>query len=303
MSLPTTENAPAGVRIDALDARDALAAILESQAAAVAAVTPVLAQVDAAAEAMAKAIRTGGMLVYAAAGSSGLMALADACELPGTFGVAHKQIRIHMAGGVPGDGIMPGATEDDADAGRQVGEDTKQGDVAIVLSASGTTPYAIAAAQAAGSNGATVIGLANAPGSALLDHADIPICLETGAEVIAGSTRLGAGTAQKVALNMMSSLMGVKLGHVFQGMMINVVADNAKLRSRAAHMVATAAGVAEPAATDALRRAGGRVKTAVLLARGCTKADADDLLHRHDGHLAPCLQDINNKANQHGRPQ
>lgn len=303
MSLPTTENAPAGVSIDALAACDALTAMLDSQAAAVTAVAPVLGQVDAAAEAMAGAIRAGGVLVYAAAGSSGLMALADACELPGTFGVAHKQIRIHMAGGVPSNGIMPGATEDDTDAGRQVGQKITQGDVAIVLSASGTTPYAIAAARVARANGATVIGLANVPGAALLDLADIPICLETRAEVIAGSTRLGAGTAQKVALNMMSSLMGIKLGHVYRGMMINVVADNAKLRSRAAHMVACAAEVAEPAATDALRRADGQVKTAILLASGCTRPDADHLLNRHGGHLAPCLQDIKSKSNQHGRPQ
>ena len=142
------------------------------------------------------------------------------------------------------------------------------GDAVIAVSASGSTPFTVAAAAEARRRGAFVIAIAHRPGSPLLSGADAPILLDSGEEALRGSTRLAAGTAQKAALGMLSSLMGFELGHVHQGLMVNLKADNAKLRDRARGIVATIAGVSEAKAEAALREAGGEVKPAILIARG-----------------------------------
>lgn len=290
MSLGTIETHH--TEIDALTLRDAANIMLNSQRAALDAVDRVVVDIDAGAIVMANAIRAKASLVYAAAGSSGLMALADACELSGTFGISPDSIQIHMAGGVPTSGDMPGHTEDDTRLAEAVGQTISSGDAVIILSASGVTPYALAVAKIAKAKLANIIAFTNSPNTALLKMADIPICLETPLEVISGSTRLGAGTAQKVALNLMSSLMGVKLGHVYQGMMVNLVADNAKLVVRAAQIVSHITGVSYADAKIALGKAKGNPKNAILIARGCTLGSAIALLEKHRGHLGPCLESL-----------
>ncbi|MFP7570285.1 N-acetylmuramic acid 6-phosphate etherase [Marivita sp. S2033] len=295
--LPTTEQLTHTQALDALDASAAATALLQGQLAAVAAVAGATAGIVRAAEAMAAAIRAGGRLVYAAAGSSGLMALADSSELAGTFGIPPDAVQIHMAGGVPVDGRMPGDTEDDVQDVDAIAKGVTQQDVVIVLSASGTTPYAVAIAERCKAQGATLVAMANNAGSRLLELADIAICIETPPEVIAGSTRMGAGSAQKVALNMMSSLMGVKLGHVYGGMMVNVVADNAKLVNRSIGMVRQISGVPEDTARAALELTDGRTKLATLVAAGCSLAQAKALLAQHDGHLGPCLDTLRSQQN------
>lgn len=287
MLLSQTEKKPTGPSIDALSPQAATDLILRGQSDAIAAVQHAGAELAAAAEAMAAAIRAGGNLIYVAAGSSGLMALADACELPGTFGISSDQIHIWMAGGVPVDGKMPGDTEDDVDA--VAGIPISAHDAVITLSASGSTPYALAAARRANQAGATLIGIANNVGTPLLECADVAICLTTPPEVIAGSTRLGAGTAQKAALNAMSTLMGIRLGHVYQGMMVNLTADNAKLRTRAIGIVSEIANVSEDDAQKAIDAADGQVKTAILVASGHAVGEARSLLEAHQGQLGPCL--------------
>lgn len=290
--LLATETLPEGDAIDALTSSAAAAMMLRSQQAALQAVSEAAEQISKGANAMADAVRAHGSLVYAAAGSSGLMALADASELSGTFGIPQSSVQINMPGGVPVDASMPGDTEDNADLAQAASAGIEPADAVIVLSASGTTPYALAVAQAAKAKGATVIGIANNPNTALLDAADIAICLQTSAEVIAGSTRLGAGTAQKVALNLMSSLMGIELGHVYQGHMVNLIADNAKLIQRAERIVASVAEVSSDLAQNALTQAGGLTKLAVLIAKGCTVPEAESLLITHAGHLGPCFDDL-----------
>lgn len=292
MLLSTTEKLSEGEALDALPPHSAVSALLAGQSAALEVVSHVAEEIDHAAELMAASIRSGRSLVYAAAGSSGLMALADACELPGTFGISPDAVRIFMAGGVPVDGHMPGDVEDDEDAAQSVAREIAAGDTVVVLSASGGTPYALAIARQAKAKGAKVIGIANNPDTALLDVADVPICLETPPEVIAGSTRLGAGTAQKAVLNIMSSLMGVKLGHVYQGMMVNVVADNAKLAKRATGIVSQIADVSDRDAQAALHSASGNLKAAILIAKGCSHTAAMDLLATYEGHLGPCLETL-----------
>ncbi|MFT7105752.1 MAG: N-acetylmuramic acid 6-phosphate etherase [Yoonia sp.] len=290
MYLPTTETVLSGAPLDAVSSDDAVCAMLVGQHAALDAITAATPALISGAQAMAATIRSGGSLVYAAAGSSGLMALADASELAGTFGISPDAVKIFMAGGVPVDAKMPGDVEDDVDLAVDVLRYITPRDIVIVLSASGSTPYALAVAKGAKAAGANVIGVANNRGAALLSIADIAVCIETPAEVIAGSTRLGAGTTQKVALNIMSTLMGVDLGHVYRGMMVNVVADNAKLVERAAGIVSEIADVSVAIAKDALQQTNGNPKTAILVAKGATAAQAVAAIAAHDGHLGPCLK-------------
>ncbi|MFD2440272.1 N-acetylmuramic acid 6-phosphate etherase [Paracoccus kondratievae] len=159
----------------------------------------------------------------------------------------------------------------------------------LCLSASGRTPYALAICTAAQERGVTVVGLTNVADSALLRIADIPVLIETGAEVVSGSTRMGAATAQKVALNMLSVLVAIRLGHVHDGYMVNVVADNIKLVDRAARIVAAVAGVGRDVAEEALSRTGGVVKPAILVARGATPEEAEAQLTENGGLLAPLI--------------
>lgn len=293
MSLPMTEHLhPAAKGLDTLLGAAVLGHLLASQSAAVQAVSGALPQIEAAAALMAQALQGEGRLIYAGAGSSALMAVADGLELAGTFGVDPSRVLLLMAGGLPTDARMPGDTEDDTDEGARAAAGLRAGDVVIAVTASGRTPFALAVAQTARAQGAKVIGIANATGAALFAHADVAICLPTPPEVLAGSTRMGAGTAQKVALNMMSTLMGIKLGQVHDGMMVGLVADNQKLRARATAMVAKIAAVNVAIAAPALDAARGAVKPAVLIALGQAPDVARALLRETHGNLRAALARI-----------
>jgi len=241
---------------------------------------------------VAATLASGGRLAYAAAGSSGLMALADALELPGTYGIPRERIVVLFAGGAAALQDMAGAPEDDAaGAAREVAAARlSEGDCLIAVSASGSTPYAVGALEEAARRGVKTIAIANNEGSRLLALADAPVLLATPPEVIAGSTRMGAGTAQKIALNMLSTLAAIQLGHVHDGHMVNLHADNIKLRNRAARIVAAIAGCDEQAAVAALEKTDGRVKPAVLIASGAPDAGtANAMLDNAGGKLRTAL--------------
>jgi N-acetylmuramic acid 6-phosphate etherase len=281
--------------IDERDPVEALGLLLDGQVAAAQSVHSALPAIAILADAAAEAIRNGGRLFYAAAGSSGLMALADALEIPGTFGIAPDRIVILFAGGVTALSEMVGGVEDDTEQARKdvLARDISDRDLLIALSASGTTPYALAAVEAANSAGAKTAGLANNPNTPLLIKSDYPVLLQTPPEILAGSTRMGAGTAQKIALNMMSTLMAIKLGHVHDGLMVNVRADNIKLKRRSQDIVAMIAGCDAEAAATYLDLAGGAVKSAILLARGARdRLQAETLLERSGQRLRPALSEI-----------
>lgn len=288
---PQTEQLHADAK--GLDQRDdavILMSLLNGQRQALASLDAALPEIAKGAGIMAQAIAGGGRVHYAAAGSSGLMSLADCAELPGTFGLSPDQLAIAMAGGIPSGADMPGSTEDDAAAGLRAAAAVQPGDAVIAVSASGSTAFPLAFATRARSIGARVIAIANNPGAVLFDHADAAVHLDTPPEVIAGSTRMGAGTAQKAALNMMSTLMGIRLGHVVDGMMVNVVADNEKLLRRAAGIVSAITGASEEQAGTCLREAKGSVKAAVLLASGAENPDqANRLLEQEDGRLRAAM--------------
>lgn len=269
-----------------------LARLLEAQTAAAAMVEPALNAIACAAGVSTEALRSGGMLAYAGAGSAGLMAMADALELAGTYGIPPDRSPILFAGGAAALLHMEGSVEDDAaSAESDVAAATLgPGDAVICVSASGCTPYTLAVARSAKARGATVIGIANVAQSALLDASDVAVLLDTGPELVAGSTRMGAATAQKIALNMISTLTGLRLGHVHDGYMINVIADNAKLRERAERIVAALADDADADARSALEATGGAVKPAVLVASGAHDAGhAIRLLADSGGQLGAAL--------------
>ncbi|EEW26521.1 N-acetylmuramic acid 6-phosphate etherase [Rhodobacter ferrooxidans] len=288
---PTEARHPSAEGLHAVPAAEVFSRLLNAQADAVDALRPALPALEKAAEAAARALAGGGRMAYAGAGSSGLMALADCLELAGTFGIPPDRTPMLFAGGASALLHMTGAVEDDpalaeTDLARAA---LGPGDVVICLSASGGTPYTLAVARGAKARGAQVIGIANVAGSALLDMADFPLLLDTGPEVVAGSTRMAAATAQKVALNLMSVLVGIRLGHVHDGYMVNVVADNAKLRDRAARIVAAISGQDIAVARDALEQSEGAVKPAILIARGTAPEHARAALDASGGHLAPAL--------------
>ncbi|KRA51459.1 N-acetylmuramic acid 6-phosphate etherase [Devosia sp. Root635] len=294
MTTAQTEMSHASARgFDTKPPREALAILAEAQAEAARAVQDAVPAIAKAARLAADSLTGGGRLIYAAAGSSGLMALADALELPGTYGIGRDRIKVLLAGGIAALTDMEGAPEDDAEAARADIAAAKVGpsDCVIALTASGYTPYPMAIIEAARAAGAGTIGISNNSGAPLFDRVDVAVCLPTPPEVIAGSTRMGAGTAQKIALNMLSTMMAVHLGHVHDGFMVNLIADNMKLRGRARRIVMAVSQVSEDEAAAALEQADGAVKTAILLAAGADGvAGAERLLAANGNRLRPALK-------------
>ena len=274
--------------LEALPSADILRVMLDTQLTAVGAIALALPAIGAAGDLAAQRLSEGGRLIYAGAGSSGLMAMADGLELPGTFGIDPQNVKILLAGGQESLVRLAGGYEDDrtladADADR-IG--LRAGDCVVCVTASGSTPYTIAIAEKARHMGAAVIGIANNADAALFSVSDVAVLLNTPPEVVAGSTRMGAGTAQKIALNMLSTLMAMRLGHVHDGYMINLMADNAKLHERACRIVADISGVGFEVAAACLKQADGSVKLATLIASGAPDAERASRL------LANCNQNF-----------
>ncbi|QFU17759.1 N-acetylmuramic acid 6-phosphate etherase [Microvirga thermotolerans] len=277
--------------LDAWPSLDILSAFYEGQLAAVAAVRPALPSIAAAAEEAVIRLRRGGRLVYVGAGTSGRIGVQDGAELPPTFNWPDDRLVYLIAGG---EGALLRAVEDAEDSVEQgtagirdagVGPD----DVVIGVAASGRTPFTIAALQEAKARGAQTIGISNNPGAPILDSCSHPILADTGEEVIAGSTRMKAGTAQKVILNLLSTLVMVRLGRVYRGLMVHMRATNAKLRRRSEIMVSQITGCDDATAIEALKRANGDMKLASLIALGIDPAQAQAALERSDGNLREAL--------------
>lgn len=284
--------------IDSSDAQSVLSIISAAQVLAASVVEAANSSISLGSQIVAECLRSGGQLIYVGAGSSGLMALADALELPGTYGIAYSQVKTLFAGGPACLEQMLGGPEDDTETAEAdlLSINPQPGDCLICVTASGSTPYPLAAAKLGKSLGCKVIGVANHDNAALFKHSDVPIYLATPPEVIAGSTRMGAATAQKIALNMLSTLAAIQLGHVHDGYMVNLIADNDKLRDRAARIVSTIARVTYDIAADNLRRANGAVKAAILLSLGAEDLRvANGLLEKHGQVLRPAMGEITMK--------
>ncbi|EUC00788.1 sugar isomerase (SIS) [Rhizobium sp. CF080] len=267
--------------LDTLASAEILALLASGQQAAAKVVDQAIPAIAKAADLVAAALKSGGKVIYAGAGSAGLVAMADAMELPGTYGIPPERIVILFAGGLSGIADLPGGPEDDASLGARDADIIEAADCVICVSASGSTPYTVAVAETAKRRGAKLVAMANNVGAKLFESADAAILLETPPEVVAGSTRMGAATAQKIAFNMLSTLSAIKLGHVHDGHMVNLRADNGKLRIRAARMVADIAGIGFNEARDWIETAEGSVKVAVLLAAGAADVEAAKALLSH----------------------
>jgi len=290
--MPTEDVSARYQALDTWPIGDVVAAVTDAQLAAAATVSAARPALTAAVDAMADRLgHGGGRLVYAGAGASGRLAVQDGVELLPTYGWPPARLVFLVAGGEAAlVRSIEGAEDEAATAEAQVaGLAPGPDDVFVVVAASGRTPYAVAAAEAARAAGALVVGLANNPGTPLLAAADHPILLDTGAEVVAGSTRMAAGTAQKAALNTLSTALMVRLGRVHDNLMADLSSANAKLDRRRAAILRRIADVDDATARHLLERAGGHIKTAALLARGADEAAAAALLDRHAGRLRPAL--------------
>jgi N-acetylmuramic acid 6-phosphate etherase len=270
--------------LDKLGVRELLDLMNVEDRRAVDAVRGALDRIAEAVEQIALRLRSGGRLHYFGAGTSGRLAALDAAECPATFGVSPDLVQAHTAD--------DGEAEDDRAMGAADARGAVLGprDAVVGVSASGRTAYVLAAVAEARRAGALVVGLSCAPGSPLVAAADIAIEVDAGPEVIAGSTRLKAGTAQKTALNMISTAVFTTLGHTYRGRMVDVVAANEKLRSRAARIVRELTGGSDEKVEATLGDAGGNAKLAILMLRfGLDAAGARARLSAAGGDLAVAL--------------
>lgn len=257
--------------LDAWPTSDAVMAMFEGQLAAAAVVSSQVEGLANAAEEAASRLREGsGRLVYVGAGTSGRLAVLDGVELGPTFGWAPERLLYGLAGGMDAFTRSIENAEDDAKSGREFAASAKlnPSDVVIGVSASGSTPFTLAAVREAASAKALTIAITSNADAPLLPAAEHPVLLDTGAELVSGSTRMKAGTAQKVALNLLSTAVMLRLGRVYNGLMVDMRASNRKLRLRAISTVAEISGVDSAAAQAALEQAGDNIKLASLLAMG-----------------------------------
>jgi N-acetylmuramic acid 6-phosphate etherase len=287
---PPTEDANArSGGLDLLATRPLVELLVGEQRDAVEAVRKQAAVLARAVDEIAPRLARGGALHYVGAGSSGRIAALDAAEMPPTFGTSPDLVRAHIAGGADALRRSIEGAEDDAAAGAAAMQ-TGPGDAVVGISASGGAAFVVAAIESARTSGAYTLALTSVAGSALARAAADTIVFDTGPEALAGSTRLKAGTAQKVALNAISTAVMVRLGRVHDNLMVDLVAGNAKLRARALRLVRAVAGVGEDRARELLASASGSVKVAIVMAsRGVDAREARALLERHGGLLRPLL--------------
>jgi N-acetylmuramic acid 6-phosphate etherase len=282
---------------------DILDAMIEGQFAAVAAVHAARPALERAAPAIEARLKQGGRLVYAGAGTSGRLAVQDGAELMPTFGWPSERLLLLMAGGQ--DALLravEGAEDEPEQGARLVRQhQVERKDTLIAVAASGTTPFTLACLREAKARGALTVGIANNPNTPILSEADHPIRLDTGAEPIAGSTRMKAGTAQRVALTVLSSLLMIRLGRVYEGLMVDVQATNRKLVRRSEGILAQLTGHTREQVHEALREAQGSVKLALLLLEGSDVEEARRALDRSDGDLRAAKALIEARGSQKRR--
>jgi N-acetylmuramic acid 6-phosphate etherase len=243
-------------------------------------------------DAIVDGIRNGGRLMYVGAGSSGRMAVLDAAECPPTFGTAPKLVQALIAGGRPAvTGAIEGAEDSVANGERDLrAKKPRRNDVVVGITASGTTPYVLAALKHARRKGATTVAITVNPRTPVARCARILIATEVGPEVLTGSTRLKAGTSQKMVLNMLSTAAMTRLGHVYENLMIDVKPSNQKVSHRILRILAEASGTSMSAAEHALRQAGRNLRVAlVMLKLGVEVHEAQKKLRTAKGNLRKAL--------------
>jgi N-acetylmuramic acid 6-phosphate etherase len=316
--LLTEETDPRFANLDQLSTEDLLHLMNDADATVPAAVSAEIPRIAQAAESIASVLERGGRLFYIGAGTSGRLGVLDAAEIPPTFGVPSTLVQGIIAGGSTALSRATEASEDDRDAGVRDLLDAGfgPGDALVGIAASGRTPYVLGAVAKAMELGAVTCGISCNPDSELSRAVEYPIEPRTGAEVLAGSTRLRAGTATKLVLNMISTAVMIRLGHVYGNLMVNVQPGNRKLEDRALRIIQSATGqsatgenatgVSRERAVWLLDAAGRDVRTAIVMEKkGVSRSEAERLLNAANGHLRKVLdpEDLKTKVPHPGGSQ
>lgn len=293
VSAPTEERHPGTTGIDSASTLEILTLMNDADRTVADAVGAVLPELAALVDHTVAAIRDGGHVHYFGAGTSGRLAVLDAAELLPTFNVPAGLFVAHHAGGSAALVNAVENVEDDADLGFAEAATLTSHDIAIGLTASGRTPYVQGALAGARERGARTALVTANPGAELAAYADHLLAPETGPEVLTGSTRLKAGTAQKLVLNAFSTAVMIRLGHTWSNLMVDVVATNAKLRGRVVRILQEASGADESDARAALEAANGRLKPALLsLLAGVSVPEAMAALSAHGDSVAVALTSL-----------
>lgn len=293
--LITEQPHPASSRLDEMAIPEMLRLMNSADAEVPAAVAREIPRIGRAVEAIAAALERGGHLAYIGAGTSGRLGVLDASECPPTFGVSPDLIRGIMAGGEPALTRASEISEDDPAAGVRdlIGSGFGKNDVLFGIAASGRTPYVLGAIAKAHEMGAVTCGLSCNPDTELSRAVDFPIEVVVGPEILTGSTRLRAGTATKLVLNMISTAVMIRLGHVFGNLMVNVAPKNRKLEDRARRIIEKITGVNHQRAGELLEQSGGSVRTAIVMEkRGVDRARAEKLLAAARGRITEALKHL-----------
>jgi N-acetylmuramic acid 6-phosphate etherase len=290
--LLTEQMNPASASLDALPTEEALRIINAEDAKVAGAVEREIPAIARAVDAIVAAVERGGRLFYIGAGTSGRLGVLDASEIPPTFSAPPTMVQGIIAGGEEALSRATETTEDDPAIGVRdlLARGFTAGDVLVGIAASGRTPYVLGAVAEARRMGAKTVGISCTPDSELTRAVDIAIAPLVGPEVVAGSTRMKAGTAQKLVLNMLSTGACVRLGFVYGNLMVNVQPKNTKLVDRARRIVAQAAGVTYQQASELLAQAGSNVRTAIVMAKaGVGREEAEQRLAAAGGRVSKAL--------------
>jgi len=289
----TEQDYPGAEALDLLDTREILALMNQADQAIPLAVTTEIPRIAKAVEAIAAAISKGGHLFYIGAGTSGRLGVLDASECPPTFGVSPDLVRGIIAGGDAALSRATEASEDDPGAGVKdlLAAGFGPQDVLVGIAASGRTPYVLGAVARARELGAITCGISCTADSELSRAVDFPIEPKPGPEVLAGSTRLRAGTATKLVLNMISTAVMIRLGHVHGNWMVNVQPGNRKLQGRARRIIQRVAGVSSERAAELLELSGSNVRVAIVMEnRKVGRAEAERLLEESGGRIRAVVE-------------
>ena len=289
--LPTEARHRRSLALDSADSLEVVALLLAEDRRGIDAALAQQETIARVADLLATTFASGGCTLFAGAGTSGRLGVLEAAECPPTFGTDPRRITATIAGGPEAVFTAVEGAEDVAAAGREAASALGAGDLLIAISASSVTPFAHGALRQAAANGCRTVLLTCASSDGLEQLADEVIALDTGAEVLTGSTRLKAGSATKAVLNAITTAAMVRCGKVFENLMVDLRPGSAKLRDRAARIVATAAELSQARASELLATAGGEVKTAIVMARcAVTAAVARQHLEAADGHVRRAIE-------------
>ncbi len=292
-SLLTEQRNPASEKIDTAATSELLRIINREDRKVAAAVELEIPRIAEAVDAIVERFQTGGRLFYAGAGTSGRLGVLDAAECPPTFGLPPDRVQAVIAGG-PGAVLQASEGSEDRTGAAEADLRAKglaKNDSLIAISASGRTPYAVAAAVYGQSLGAFTVGLSCNPQSELASQVDVAISPLAGPEVITGSTRMKAGTAQKLVLNMISTAVMVRMGYVLGNLMVNVQLNSEKLRDRGRRIVAEVTGCAQKRAAETLVASGNNVRAAILMAKfQVDRGEAEGMLRRAGDNLRSAFE-------------